>query len=284
MTDWQYARNYGCNTAIGCPNLLTFRSAAAGYFDLLGDGGTGNFGGFRAGCTSNLIPAGGILVAPDYTRTCTCAYQNQTSLAMVHAREAEMWTFQSIAESARPLQRLGINFGAPGDRRGPDGTLWLEYPAVGGPSPDPRIECDIQLPEYPRHHESRIASGDLRWVAASGIRGAGEISIRLASEPRTPAGEPTPQETRELQYTVRLVFAEVEGLAPGERVFDVEIQGEPQLRDFDICREAGGPWRTVIREFQDVSARGKLRLGLVGRGKNPPLLCGVQVIVSSSRF
>ena len=29
-----------------------------------------------------------------------------------------------------------MNFGAPGDRRSPDGTLWLEYPSVGGKSPD----------------------------------------------------------------------------------------------------------------------------------------------------
>ena len=48
---WKFARNYGCCTAIGCTNLLTFRSAAAGYFDLANDGGTGNWGGFRSSCT-----------------------------------------------------------------------------------------------------------------------------------------------------------------------------------------------------------------------------------------
>ncbi|MEM7234620.1 MAG: hypothetical protein AAF517_20745, partial [Planctomycetota bacterium] len=93
LVDQFYTRNYGCNTALGAPNLLTFRSAAAGYFDLAGDGGTGNFGGFRSGCTSNLIPAGGILNAPDYTRTCTCSYQNQSSLALVHDPSVEVWTF-----------------------------------------------------------------------------------------------------------------------------------------------------------------------------------------------
>src|SRR5262249_25951686 len=49
---WDWQRNHGCNTAIGCSNLLTFRSAAAGFFDLADDGGTGNIGGLRSSCTN----------------------------------------------------------------------------------------------------------------------------------------------------------------------------------------------------------------------------------------
>ena len=73
-TGWSWRRNYGCNTAIGGEHVLTFRSGAAGYYDLTSKGGTGNLGGFKSGCTSNLIPADGLLTAPDYTRTCTCAF------------------------------------------------------------------------------------------------------------------------------------------------------------------------------------------------------------------
>ncbi|MDC0050939.1 PQQ-binding-like beta-propeller repeat protein, partial [Verrucomicrobia bacterium] len=118
-TGWKYKRNYGCNTAIGSEHLLTFRSGAAGFYDLTNDGGTGNWGGFRSSCTANLIPANGILNAPDYTRTCSCAYQMQTSLALIHMPELEYWTFGA---SAKPGQ-LAINLGAPGDRRAPDGKL-----------------------------------------------------------------------------------------------------------------------------------------------------------------
>ena len=92
LVPWTWIRNYGCNTPAASEHLLTFRSGAAGYFDLCNDGGTGNFGGFRSSCTNNLIVAGGVLTAPDYTRTCTCTYQNQTSLALIHMPEAEMWT------------------------------------------------------------------------------------------------------------------------------------------------------------------------------------------------
>jgi len=34
---WQFGRNYGCNTVVGSEHLITFRSAAAGYYDLIGD-------------------------------------------------------------------------------------------------------------------------------------------------------------------------------------------------------------------------------------------------------
>ncbi|HHH76294.1 MAG TPA: hypothetical protein ENL03_04650, partial [Phycisphaerae bacterium] len=93
---WQYSRNYGCGPAVAGEHMLTFRSAAAGFYDLRNNGGTGNFGGFKSGCTANLIPAGGVLTAADYTRTCKCAYQNQSSLALVHDPDMEMWTFSAL--------------------------------------------------------------------------------------------------------------------------------------------------------------------------------------------
>ena len=71
---WGFMRNKGCGTAIGSEYLLTFRSGAAAYYDLTTDGGTGSFGGFRSGCTSNLIAANGVLSAPDYSLSCTCSY------------------------------------------------------------------------------------------------------------------------------------------------------------------------------------------------------------------
>src|SRR5439155_1098623 len=124
LVEWTWTRTYGCNTPAASECLLTFRSGAAGYYDLLNDGGTGNFGGFRSSCTNNLVVAGGVLVAPDYTRTCTCSYQNQTSVGLVHDPDAEMWTFPGAQTVSGPVKRVGINLGAPGCRKAPDGTLW----------------------------------------------------------------------------------------------------------------------------------------------------------------
>ncbi|MEO6789217.1 MAG: PQQ-binding-like beta-propeller repeat protein, partial [Chthoniobacteraceae bacterium] len=144
MEPWRINRTYGCNTVIASENLLTYRSGAAGFYDLETMSGTANLGGFKSGCTSNLVVANGVLNAPDYTRTCTCAYQNQTSLALVHMPEIELWTYSQFGldgEDGERIQRVGINFGAPGDRRAPDGTLWLEYPSTdGGISPGLSVE------------------------------------------------------------------------------------------------------------------------------------------------
>jgi outer membrane protein assembly factor BamB len=184
LQPWKITRAYGCNSIIASENLLTFRSGAAGFYDLLTESGTGNLGGFKSGCTSNLVVANGVLNAPDYTRTCSCAYQNQTSLALVHMPQMEMWTVNIAAAEAdvnsaeKPVNRIGINFGAPGDRRDPDGLLWLEYPVVAGESPPLPIKVSSNGTYFSRH-SSTMSGNDLPWVLASGVEGATEIQIGL---------------------------------------------------------------------------------------------------------
>lgn len=271
--EWEYKRNYGCNTAVASEHLLTFRSAAAGYYDLARDGGTGNFGGFKSGCTSNLIVAGGLLNAPEYTRTCTCRYQNQTSLALIHDPEVETWTFNPFRWDGQPVRRVGINFNAPGDRMADNGTLWLDWPSVGGPSPDIPVELEADRPDYFRYHASHVRvdpdRGELNWVAASGIRDLRAVTLTLAGKNAEPRS-----------YTIRLHFAEVEQLEPGERVFDVLLQGKRVLKDFDVVQEAGGRNRAVVKEFAGVRASRQLKVSFAPRstGGLPPVLCGIEIV------
>ncbi len=181
MQPWKITRAYGCNTIIASENMLTFRSGAAGFYDLLNEGGTGNLGGFKSGCTSNLVVANGVLNAPDYTRTCSCAYQNQTSLALVHMPDVDVWTIEpslATAESDEPLKQLAINFGAPGDRRERDGQLWLEYPTVAGDSAALQIQLNAEA-KFFQHHSSLIAGASRPWVLASGVDGVTELEIGL---------------------------------------------------------------------------------------------------------
>jgi len=266
---WQFGRNYGCNTVVGSQHLITFRSAAAGYFDLTGDSGTGNLGGFKSGCTSNLIVANGVLNAPDYTRTCTCSYQNQTSLAFVHMPEVEMWTFNTFSLGDKPVNRLGINFGAPGDRRDDDGMLWLDYPSVGGPSPDIPINITPEKPKWFRRHSSRISGDGLKWVGASGAKGLTSLTITL---------DKAAEEDR--LYTVALYFIEPDEVKPGERVFDVALQGQQVLKNFDIVREAGRSNQMVVKEFTGVAVRGDLTVTLrpsASAKTNAAVVCGIGV-------
>ncbi len=265
---WEFMRLKGCNTTIGARNLLTFRSSAAGYFDLTNDGGTGNLGGFKSGCTSNLIAANGVLNAPDYTQTCTCSFQNQTSLALVHMPSSDTWTFNPIQQSDRPIIRLGINFGAPGDRMADDGTLWLDYPSVGGRSPQVDIQTKGQLQWY-RYDSSHIGAGELPWVCASGVEGLQEVRIRLAREA-----------DYEALYAVRLYFAEPEQADAQSRMFDVMLDGQTVIEGFDVAASAGSARTGIVRQWRRLPLKRDLVVGLKGV-KGETLICGIELIAES---
>ncbi len=282
---WEYSRNYGCGTAIASESLLTFRSAAAGYYDLTNDGGTGNFGGFRSGCTSNLVVANGVLNAPDYTSTCTCSYQNQTSLAMVHMPDVETWTFSKIKPSNAPIQSVGINFGAPGDRKADNGTLWLECPSVGGSSAKLDIALTPEEPLWFRRHSLRLQRGDIPWVEASGAKGLRSVRVRVAGW-QNERGEKTTGvdlgSTRidvERIYTVRLHFVEPDDKEPGERRFDVALNGQTVLADFDIVAEARSPNVGIVKTFQGIHVSDFVIITLTPADANSEtILCGIEIV------
>jgi outer membrane protein assembly factor BamB len=267
---WTYTREYGCNYNIASEHLLSFRSAAAGFYDLDNKGGTGNFGGFKSSCTSNLIAANGVLNAPDYTRTCSCSYQNQTSLALVHMPELEYWTTNDSAWSGAAVQKLGLNLGAPGDRMAENGTLWLEYPMVGGLSPE--IPVTLAHPEETKmvtHNALNIKKGSLPWVAASGLEGLTDLEIQLAAENHL-----------ESDYSVTLYFAELDSnVNPGDRVFDVAVQGKTIREKLDIVRETGGCMLETSITIPSVSIRDNvLRISLKPqKGSRKALLNGIHI-------
>lgn len=270
LVEWTWARTYGCNTPSASEHLLTFRSGAAGYYDFCNDGGTGNFGGFRSSCTNNLIVAGGLLNAPDYTRTCSCSYQNQTSLAMVPMPDAEMWTFFGSAAPAGPVRRVGINLGAPGDRRADDGTLWVEYPSVGGTSPTVKVSVAPDKVTWYRRHSTQVA-GTNAWVTSSGVRGLSSLKLNLGK---------SDDEDEDRTYTVRLYFAEPDDLKPGERTMDVALQGKKVLEGLDVAREAGVR-KTLVKQFKGIIVREELTIGLTPGTSSPksvPVLCGVEIV------
>ncbi|NOZ39564.1 MAG: PQQ-binding-like beta-propeller repeat protein [Planctomycetes bacterium] len=280
---WKYTRTYGCNTAVASEHLLTFRSGAAGYYDLSMKCGVGNLGGFRSGCSSNLIAADGVLNAPDFTRTCSCGYQNQTSLALVHMPEVETWTishFDDVNKTGR-LKRVGINFGAPGARRSSNGTLWLEFPSVSE-RPYP-IEIDVTGPnvDYFRRHMS-VASGNAPWIASSGIKNVSSVTLKLPTAKATDSAETAAARP----YTVCLRFAEPESKPSGQRIFDVLIQGKVVLTDFDIRRESGSPWRDVEKTFSGILLEDR-SISIELRSQTPdfpPVLSGLELIAEPDQL
>ncbi len=271
LAPWGFTRNYGCNTPIGGQHLLLFRSAAAGFYDLTTAGGTGNWGGFKSGCTANLIPADGVLNAPDYTRTCTCSYQNQCSLALTPMDDVEIWTFQAFDKLRGRILRMGVNFGAPGDWPTPEGTLWLEYPVVGGPGPDIDVELEGDVTYFRKH--SLEMTGPAPQVTASGLEGEALIKVPVnGDEPR--------------DYEISLYFSEPGAADAGERVFDVFVQGKPAVEALDVAKRAGAARKGIVVECGKEPVSGHLTVELRKRpeSKFPPLLCGVKLFRAEPVF
>ncbi len=79
---FNFKRSYGCGVLAGGRNLLVFRSATLGYLDLTQNKGTQNYGPTRPGCWLNAIPAGGLVLVPDFSERCSCSYLMKTSLAL----------------------------------------------------------------------------------------------------------------------------------------------------------------------------------------------------------
>lgn len=79
-----------------------------------------------------------------------------------------------------------------------------------------------------------------------------------------------------LEYSVRLHFAELEDKQPGQRIFDIKLQGETVARSVDVAREAGGPRRALVKEFR-INTKSDVELefhSIIGE----PILGGLEII------
>lgn len=83
------------------------------------------------------------------------------------------------------------------------------------------------------------------------------------------------------QFTVRLGFAALPADRPGQRVFDVCLNGRKVLENFDIVTAAGGANRAVWKQF-DLELDDVLLLDLIAKSDQPtpaevPLINGLIV-------
>jgi hypothetical protein len=259
----RYVKSYGCDGGNDYGHLITMRSATPAFYDKRIESGTINISGPRSGCTNSIIPANGVLNMPYFYDGCTCSYPLPTGAALVSMPQTfEQWTAWGQGTHG-PMVRIGINLGAPGDRMTNAGTLFLDYPSVGGPSPEITLQTQPKAPDYFYHHALFAEGGKgWPWVCASGAEGL--TSIRLAGlKPGT--------------FNVRLYFIEPKHTVPDARVFDVALQGEPVLRNFDIFADTGGRMRCTVREFADVEIVDTCELTLTAR-TGATLLSGIEFV------
>jgi hypothetical protein len=174
------------------------------------------------------------------------------------------------------VKHLALNLGAPGDRKDDAGTLWLAYPRPTGSLVLPLKAEAVMLPkgEYFRHSPDFLPINGTPnpWLYTFGACGLKQLAIPLLAEGEDPA-----------PYTVRLGFAEIEEVKPGQRVFSVLLQGKPALKDFDVVKEAGEPRKVVLIECTGVEVSDKLTIDLVSKTAEPspvqmPILQTVEVL------
>lgn len=260
-----FPRSYGCDGGIDYGYLYTMRSGTAAFYDKEAESGIINISGPRSGCSNSVIPANGVLNVPYFYEGCTCSYPIPSGLALFSLPpEHEQWTAWGPG-ATNHIQRIGINLGAPGDRMTDAGTLWLDHPSVGGPSPQVIVQTEPATPEtFYRHSMFVLGGRGWPWVAASGAKGVSAVTLRGL---------------KKMSATVRLYFIEPDNLAPGNRVFDIAVQGKIVLNDLDITREIKGSMKSLVKEFKAVRIDGSLRIEFTPN-KGQPVLSGVEVVAA----
>jgi len=284
---WQMARpGHHCGPMVASASTILCRSGVIAYYDLEGDYGTVHFTGQRPGCHVNFIAANGLLLVPEASSGCMCAFPTMCTVAFNHRPQGRVWARYSLSGPMKPVKHLAVNFGAPGDRKDGAGKLWLAYPRPGKDElirfrpPGGWLDLPLRLgesiaPEGGYFHRSqdlvRVSGTDRPWVFASGCEGLTQCTIPLTNDEHAPG-----------VYTVRLSFAARQGDRPGQRVFDIRLQGQTVAESFDVLEAARGAGRAITREFKDLTVHGGLKMELVPHRQKPtspqaPVLNGVEV-------
>ena len=101
------------------------------------------------------------------------------------------------------------------------------------------------------------------------------------------AGSPTfaytiPNLTAGTTYTVRLHFAELWVVAPGQRTFNVAVNGTSVLPNFDIVAASGARFKAVVRDVLGTAdSNGNLTINFT-KGNDYPIVSGIEVIGAGS--
>jgi len=284
--DWSWVR-YGkqCGGSNGSEHFLFGRSMGFGYQDLLRDRGMYVFWSHRQSCAPDTGSGGGMMLKPPLNSGCGCPWSLPYTIAMTQMPVEPATPFQYYqGGSAMPARQLHLNFGAAGDQVDKHGNLWVHlHPRSNPTGLQLRFQpATLFYPSgtggqwgYSDHGQvvttnTPVENTDLPFVfdcAASGLK---RCAIPITS-PAHGRG----------QFTVRLGFAAPPADQPGQRVFDVRLNGKKVLNDFDIVATAGGANRAVWKQF-DVEIDDVLILDLIAKSDKPtpanvPLINGLIV-------
>lgn len=286
---------HSCGITSASKHSLFYRSYSGAICGLTEDSGVSLIGAIRPGCWINMIAAGGLMLMPEASSGCTCSFPVRSSLVMVPkpARLVDDGALFISQGPTMPVKHLAINLGATGDIRDGDGTLWLAYPR---PNPLSRIGYGYYGLKLPVTHTLSDGEGffcrefrhtknsgqDRPWLTASGCTGLTRLEVPLIDTSKDPKAKPRPK-PKTARYRVRLTFAAGPAEKPGQRVFDVKVQGKTVVANLDVAARAATPGAPIIRDIGPIKIDGTLVLELSPSAKAPkngpaPILNAVEVI------
>jgi len=277
QTDWAFCRNdKQCGTFTASLNFIFGRSLGVGYHDVGNDNGLYTFFHSRMSCDFDAFSGGGMMVKPPNAVSCKCSWSLPFTIALGEVSKPPA-TPQAYPQPGPnlPVKHLYLDMGGNGARRDKNNQLWMpplpngHFLLMGTGVTMAMYEGGAGVQRSSLY--TPIENTDVPFVFASALRGMKQCVI-----PVTKLGE-APQ-----NYTVRLGFAALPGDVVGQRVFDVKLDGEVVLKDFDIVKEAGKTDRAVWKEFTR-TAKENLTLELVAKNEKPtaeqmPLINGIVVL------
>lgn len=240
---FNFARSYGCGILAGSRNLMVYRSATLGYFDLTRNEENEDYGGIRPGCWINVIPAGGLVFAPDGSAGCSCSYLNQSWIALqsygLRAPQMEADTFSDpkevvvrlIPDAGDPQLRYTLDGSSPTDEspiyhspiRVTESAMLRAraFSEKGRPSPpvDREILIDPDL----------IPLGGEQWTAHNG-EWKTEGGVLIQSSNFGAAPKPTLENTPDVERPGALYILDSESqFSDGELTFEIRSEDNDAL-------------------------------------------------------
>lgn len=218
---WRFSRpGHHCGIITATPNMMFFRSGFIGYYDLYRDSGTKHFSGQRLGCWVNAIPGNGLVMIPEASAGCVCQFSIASTVVLEPKTESKSWGIFSAVGASTPVQRIGINLGAPGDRMDNARNEWFGYPR---PSSRGRLEYVFDIKPkiadggrwYNNNSDTEeFANTDSPWLYSSGVRNLEHFELNLLGPDDAPAS-----------YEVRFFFV-AEKLDEVANL-QIKLQGKP---------------------------------------------------------
>lgn len=273
-SEWRFSRpGHHCGVITATPNMMFFRSDFIGYYDLYHDSGTKHFSGQRLGCWVNAIPGNGLVMIPEASAGCVCQFSIASTVVLEPKSESKSWAIFSTVGANTPVNRIGVNLGAPGDRKDVAGQEWF-----GFPRPNARGRLEFEFDIHPKlasgggwfSENSDLLSETAQpapWLFSSGARGLQHFSFPLLGGEDPPAA-----------YNVKLFYRGID--AAELRRLPVKLQGQLQTGQVDRVDWNGGGGELVLCcEFQNVRVDGDLEVDIdVSSAGVLPQLCAIEVM------